>query len=316
MRKLLIFIPSPRDLLQFHEAIAKIPHDKIWYKYMPYELQPYQQAREYFLQHPEYTHLAICPDDLEVTPKGVERLWEDSKTYDVIGGMCNVEMSDLKSRDPNYALTHNLPTLAREGRVYHWYHKSDTPKNTILQVPWQGTAFLIMARHVVEQIPFNGDSEANNATVSFSYDVGIAHGLANHSVPSFVDTAVFFKHYRLPFGKILNRHDPQIWLDTETGRNYSHGVFEPDLLDVNLAHGIVFGQQKLSVPKDGKIHTLSCSICTASVVGDDFDLMNEQIDHAYGHLIRRPCPGGFANLYWDGVKLFDDYGQLRSKRLK
>lgn len=97
MRKLLIFIPSPRDLLQFHEAIAKIPHDKIWYKYMPYELQPYQQA---------------------------------------------------------------------------------------------------------------------------------------------------------------------------------------------------------------------------SVVGDDFDLMNEQIDHAYGHLIRRPCLGGFANLHWDGEKLFDNFGQLRSKRLK
>ena len=81
--RVLIAIPSPRDLPQFAEAVNKIPADKLFCKYM-HEQQAYDTIRENFLTsaNEQYTHLAILPDDLIVTPYHWQQLVEDLHEYD------------------------------------------------------------------------------------------------------------------------------------------------------------------------------------------------------------------------------------------
>lgn len=235
--KLLIFIPSPRDLRQFHDAISKIKHDKLWMKYMPY----------------------------------------------------------------------NLPTLQRKGRVYHWLKKSQTPKNKIIEVPWSGTAFMIMARHVVEKMNFWGDGPANGDE-GFSFDVGIAHDLMAAKIPQYVDTGVFFEHYRSPYARILNLYEPQTWYDTADGRTFSGVPFEPELIDVDDIHHVVF--TKPEIPEDGKEHVLSCRVCGGIAKGIKFEETAERLDHAIGLYRRRPCGADRRDLLWDGQLIFDRSGRV------
>ena len=89
--KLLIGIPSPRDIPNFKLAIDRINYDKLWVKYMGYQYDPYGQMRDFFLQHDEYTHFAICQDDLILHPKGVQTLIDDLELYPIISACFNVE---------------------------------------------------------------------------------------------------------------------------------------------------------------------------------------------------------------------------------
>lgn len=238
--KLLIFIPSPRDIKQFHDAIKKIPHDKLWMKNMPYTMDPYGKARKYFMKHKEYTHFAICPDDLIVTKEGVEQLIADAKKYSVVSGTCNVNMDDLEANEKmNLAMTTNLPTLKRgDCRKYNWIQKKDLDSmGAIISVPWSGTPFMILRRDVLEQFKFDGDGPANNAT-PFSFDVGIAHELKKLGIKQYVDTRVFFLHYRVTLTKYLNLNPSCVWLDTSNkrkvieGKKYKVKLLDPTKLDL------------------------------------------------------------------------------------
>ena len=194
--KLLIFIPSPRDIPEFITAITKIPHDKLAVKYVHYADEPYPQARQFFLDHKEYSHFAICPDDLIVNKKGVDQLWKDAKTgLDFIAGMCNVDLKDMN----RLAMTYNLPSQYRAEREFAWYRKDDLKykNHDIINVGWCGTPFAIMPRKVIEQFEFTGDIIWNpKGDKTESFDIQIAHDLYDLGIDEMVDTRVFFKHMR------------------------------------------------------------------------------------------------------------------------
>lgn len=192
---LLIFCPSPRDIPEFIEAIKKINHDKFIIKYLGYEDNPYPQARKFFLKHTEYTHFAICPDDLIVTPEGVEQLVKDAENMDFIAGMCNVDLTDLDM----LAMTYNLPSRKRIGRTFVWYRKDDLKykEQKIIPVGWCGTPFAIFSRKIMEQLEFLGDARWNEgASRTESFDIGIATDLKEMGISEMVDTRVFFRHMR------------------------------------------------------------------------------------------------------------------------
>lgn len=198
--KLLIGIPSPREIPEFLDAISKIPHDKFWIKYTPYSQDPYGKIRAFFLEHSEYTHLAICPDDLIVTPEGVARLWKDAEKFPVIMGMCNVNIPDyyLPAEKCYVALTKNLPDGHRKGRKYYFYTLAEVRalKQDIIEVPWCGTPFAIFSRDIIKKIAFNGDARWNSG-VCMAYDLGIAYDLKDLGIPIRVDTRSYFFHNRL-----------------------------------------------------------------------------------------------------------------------
>lgn len=222
MFKPLIFIPSPRDLPLFHKAINRIHCDKYWVKYTPYKLQPYRQAHQFFLEHSEYTHFVICPDDLYVTPEGVDRLFELSRKYPVIMGICNMNNSDYP--DGYVAMTKNLPVIDKKTRVYQCYKRHELT-GKIMTVPWCGTPFAVCDRKTTEKLDFTLPEEF----VAGGYDVLLANQLHDLNIPLRVDSGVFFRHDRVlkdhetfAVGKKLEHwiweHDGEIIIDPTLGR--------------------------------------------------------------------------------------------------
>lgn len=194
--KLLIFSPSPRDIPEFIAALKQINHDKLIVKYVHYADDPYNQALEFFLDHKEYSHFAICPDDLIVTRPGVEQLWKDAQEgHDYISAMCNRDMDNMDL----LAMTFNIPAGNRVDREYQWYYTKDInpEKYPIIRVGWSGTPFCIMPRKVMEKISFPGDIEWNPGVESTeSYDIQLGVNFHDMGLAEMVDTRVFFKHLR------------------------------------------------------------------------------------------------------------------------
>jgi hypothetical protein len=224
LSKLLIGIPSPRDLPNFTLAINTIPHDKIWAKYIGYKDDPYGQLKKFFMEHTEYSHFAICPDDLIPNTRGVAQLWEDAQKFEYVSGLCNVNLEDLapKRRDHwQVAVTSNLPTLARRTRKYLWMSWGRVQKlgDPIAEVQWTGTPFAIISRRVMGLLSFTGDMRANNTDKPTAYDVGICHELQTLGIPIRVDTRVFFPHWR-EYGNIkyfgVGTKEKELWYDNPT----------------------------------------------------------------------------------------------------
>lgn len=188
MFKPLIFIPSPRDFPEFLSCIRQIKYDKYWLKYYREKDFPYPKARQFFLDHPEYTHFIICPDDLMVTVEGTQKLISNCQKYDVICGVCNVDIVD----HPNgfMALSKNIPDYDFSTRYYNFYKRSELT-GEIIEVGWSGTPFGIFKRHVIEKLDMTPDNLLRHA-----HDVGIATRLRKLGIKIHVDTSVYFYHHR------------------------------------------------------------------------------------------------------------------------
>ena len=73
MNKYLLFYMNTSDYKNIQKDIKKIPCDKIIIHYMPYPF-PHELARDYFLEHEEYSHLIVCPQDLHPTKEAYQEL--------------------------------------------------------------------------------------------------------------------------------------------------------------------------------------------------------------------------------------------------
>jgi len=196
----LVALPSPRDIPEVKDAVELCLSglDKVWFKYWPQSTEPYKHIREYFLCRTQYTHLIILPDDLVVNPIGVTKLllsvYENVNKYTVLMGNCQVVYGSIL-----FAITHNLPSLKRQGREYHWWTLNDieTAQGRIVAVRHCGTPFAILARKVVERVSFDNDKAWNNDDyVGFSEDVVLSHELSDLHIPLHVDTSVIFEHLK------------------------------------------------------------------------------------------------------------------------
>ena len=204
----------------FRLAINKIPHDKLWIKYTGYNLDPYGQWLQYLKEHPEYTHIAICPDDLIPHPKGVEKLWKEAQKGTIVSACANVDKNTFdcpyRTSWPITA-TKNLPSL-KFPRNYDWYtwHELKEQRNgkgSLVQVKHSGVAFMILSRAIIPKIGFCGDMGSLSEQKPSAYDVGISHDLINQNIPQYIDTDVFFAHFRYG-SKILNREkEPHLIVD-------------------------------------------------------------------------------------------------------
>src|SRR4249920_4150187 len=81
---LLIVNPSPRKIKWFESKlkILNTKYDIFREKDNLDEVNAYKECRDFFLEHTEYTHMAILPDDLLVDVKHVDRLVEDLEQFD------------------------------------------------------------------------------------------------------------------------------------------------------------------------------------------------------------------------------------------
>lgn len=159
--RVLIGIPSPRDIPEFIEATVKIDDDKLWVKYYD-EYTAYRYIRQFFLKHKEYTHLCLLPDDLIVKVEQYEKLRDNAEGFHVLSGVFN---SDFLNQNK---LTH--------------YPEGD---KDIIQVEAEGFGCCFIRRDVIEKITF--DARA-------SFDLLFAAKCKQLGIPLYVDTSVVLLH--------------------------------------------------------------------------------------------------------------------------
>lgn len=194
-------MPSPRNIPDVIKWWDQIPYDKLIEKYrMP--LDAYTNAKNYFLEHKQYTHLVICPDDLEVTPDAIEQLIDDVEFFgfDVIAGMCNIDETqpDTYAIQPigSQVYTNNHPDCT----FGSWYHKEDKPilpKKDIIQVGFAGFTCEMISRRVLEKVSLEGASNGKQG----NFDWNFTRECHELGVPIMVDTRVLLYHRRLEQSK-------------------------------------------------------------------------------------------------------------------
>ena len=209
----LIAIPSPRDLQEIKDSLAKITkYDKLWIKYSP-EWVTYPLMRRHFLNHESnnYTHLIIAPDDLLFDQKDIDMLLDDYNHlpdgYDpsttILSGFCNVDNTDnIKNANVSDEDTSIQPE--RHKRFYRFMklerlrrHARQNPDNPLVPVFFSGFPLIVIPRKVVDTIEFRNDSQTGKfddngccVDVMFCYD---AH---QQGFKILVDSRVDLKHLK------------------------------------------------------------------------------------------------------------------------
>jgi hypothetical protein len=206
LTNLLIGIPSPRDIPEFLEATAKLPYDRYWAKYYT-EYPAFSKITDFFLEHKEYSHLAILCDDLIVKPIHAEQLFTLAVDYGypAIGGVCNVGREAEWDECYNISLSH----LTNPQRVYRRYEfikiaeaEEQIKKCPIVQTRFQGFPFTIIRRDIVERFPFKTDGFYNEKPGrGCCTDTVFCWETAHAGVPMWADLRVVM--YHLPNSRYL-----------------------------------------------------------------------------------------------------------------
>jgi len=185
---ILLFMPSPRDIPQVKRYWNDLPADKLIVKYTP-QLEAYQIGREYFLSHPEYTHLAICPDDLEVTKEGFEILKKDIEMFHfpVVSGICGID----ENRPDIYAIQQQVLMDEIKPASDGWIE--NLPEETLFVVGHSGFCFEIIERDLISKVSWVGSS--NNGRGNFDWQFSKDCKKEGHII--MVDQRVKMKHWRV-----------------------------------------------------------------------------------------------------------------------
>lgn len=156
--KLLVCIPSPRDISEVKDNWDNYSHDVLVYKYGQ-QLEAYTFLRDYFLDHTEYTHLCLMPDDLVVKPEQLDELWSNALELDgVVNGICPVDEDESRPRGIpmaiQYVVSDNDGNHPRD-----WVWKHELPDKEIFRVEHAGFPCSIIPRRIMEKVSWRGASK-------------------------------------------------------------------------------------------------------------------------------------------------------------
>lgn len=201
--------PSPRKIKLFEEALKQLNdhYDIIRIKNDFDELHAYNRGRDFFLEHKEYTHMAILPDDLLVYPDDVKILEEDVNQFDfdITAGICNFAYSNKKFFN-HMSVVEMLKyeaaeTIRRTGK-FRWPgdvmtrerfqelrdKPSSTPRDRLIRCAHIAFSFPIIRRDIVEQLPFT----ANPMGVDTAY----SKQCLDNNIDMFADLRVELLHMK------------------------------------------------------------------------------------------------------------------------
>lgn len=293
--KILHAIPSPRNnipaVLKYQK---KLPFDRIIPKYMR-EVDAYYVVRDYFLNHSEYTHLAIGTDDIVVKPEHIQQLHEDLKQtdYPVLTGMMNVYQED--DQQVNLTPRNQIPTLLWATRVYRWIYRKDLTQYTtggpIFQVGFSGFPLMVIRRDVVEKIPFANDAAINEVMYekAGSLDVHFCHTCHQLGIPIFADTRVDMEHLRMEGTMQVGKKELVVTL-----------IKNKQSLDYTVSWQTKPLKEIMILVREG---IAECMKCGAIAKGTTFQDACDKLDHAVGMIRNKPCPGGTIHVTWNGYKI-------------
>jgi len=197
--KLLIGIPSPRDIPNFIRHTDKLNEDKLWIKYY-IQLEAYRVMRQEFLNK-DYTHLCILPDDLLVLPKDLETLVSDIKKSDppVISGMCNIDYRPEHKGLVNVCKDY-LPEAVNHPQDFKWLTlDSEIVKSgKVTRVVYAGFPLTIIRRDIIESIPFTAVPGGCCVDVMFYRDC------YHNNIETYLDPKVNLLHMRSDTSQIFD----------------------------------------------------------------------------------------------------------------
>jgi len=177
--------------------LRKIPCDKLILEYYPYP-HPHNIARDFFLEHTEYTHLIIHPQDLLVTKEDYQKLLNDVlyDDFPVFSGVCNVERPPHRlSGVMNCCI--KCPNRDKDNRKYNWIPIPSIPNLLgITKVGFMGFAFTFIKRSVIERRLIDGEFIFKGCDGKEIYpDLNFCNGCKELDIPICVDTDVQLVHY-------------------------------------------------------------------------------------------------------------------------
>ena len=197
------------DYPEILKELEKIPCDKLILKYMPYP-NPHNIARDFFLEHEEYTHLIIHPQDLIVTKRHYENIVADLQKFDypVLAGVCNVDNNKLKH---HWNFCVKLPAWHIHDRYYNWCPMGEGLG--ILKVKFQGFAFCFIKRNVIERKTIEGDFIFRGAIHTEGKpapDLTFCTNCDNYNIPLYVDSRIRMSHLAKHMGLLVNKRNAEI----------------------------------------------------------------------------------------------------------
>lgn len=200
----LLCSPSPRDIPEVYQELKQTGYDRLYAKYYP-EKTAYELMRKYFVDHQEYSHLVICPDDLIIKKEHIDRLIEDlqKNDYAILSGVCNVDQGANKDYlNITYNLPHPIRTIPERKQLgwrhYHWVHKDEPFTVNIQPFLFSGFAAMFFRRDVMERYKFTDDAAQNGtpSLITGAIDVMMANVCAIERIPQMVDTTVRMEHLK------------------------------------------------------------------------------------------------------------------------
>lgn len=188
------------DYPELKKDLMEIPCDKFITNYMPYPY-PHNLARDYFLEHREYTHLIVQPQDLHVNKEHYAKLIETvcETEYDVVSCVCNVEREGHRDYH-KWAICKKIPSMDRNKRYYNWIPET-VEKLGILQVEFQGMVFACISRKIIEKINleaefvFKGTIHVSDNPYAAAPDLTFCHEMKKAGIPIYANTDIRLIHY-------------------------------------------------------------------------------------------------------------------------
>lgn len=206
---LLIGIPSPRNIPEVTQYWLDIPHDKLVVKHHK-EWDAYQEIRNYFLDHIEYTHLGLAPDDMVLTPIDVKILLDNLQEHDyqVFSGTAGVneDRPDLITCFP----LESCPTIENRSDV-KWIERANV--KGIIEVGHAGFPFQIIRRDIVERFDFDSQSKLQGGDPNHigNIDMVFCTRMRENKIKIYANTDVFMHHMRTVKGiQIVGVKRPRI----------------------------------------------------------------------------------------------------------
>ena len=213
--KPLLFMPSPRSIPDVTNSWQYLPYDKYIVKNR-LEKQAYQNGRDFFMDHDEYTHLVICPDDIIVDYDSMEILRRDVEEYE-FNNICGVGMVDEES---TAFCCKPLGTPFDATGVGSYYYKindklrdnCEVIPNEITQVGFTGFMIQWLDRELVKKLSFEGGCEDGKGCM----DIKMSEEMEKLEIPYIIEPHAFFTHLRFEQKRELKK-----WLKNGDHKGYT-----------------------------------------------------------------------------------------------
>ena len=188
------------DYPEIKKDLMEIPCDKFITNYFPYPF-PHNLVRDFFLEHEEYTHLIVQPQDLHANKEHYAKLIETVKEtgYDVVSCVCNVERP--MHRDYfKWAICKNIPSMDKSQRMYNWVPSTED-KLGLMKVEFQGMVFACISRKVIErrmidgEYVFKGTIHRTHENFTAAPDLTFCHCCKHLDIPIYANTDIRLVHY-------------------------------------------------------------------------------------------------------------------------